>query len=52
MSARMRQSAAKATAPALRFHVLTKGICAAAVACGANTDLGQLFDSPKIIRKL
>ena len=56
MFTRMRQFAAKATAPALRFHVLTKGICAAAVACGANTDFGAAIrlseDYPKALRAL
>ena len=30
----------KAIAPALRYHLLSQSVCAAAVTCGANTDFG------------
>ncbi len=46
----------KATAPGLRYHLLSQSVCAAAVTCGANTDFGAAIRrseaNPKAIRDL
>ena len=46
----------KPTAPALRYHLLSQSVCAAAVTCGANTDFGVAIRrseaNPRAIRDL
>ena len=49
-------STGKLTAPALRYHLLSEPVCAAAVTFGANTDFGAAIrhseENPKAIRDL
>ena len=46
----------KLTAPALRYHLLSQAMCAAAGTCGAHTDFGAAIRhseaNPKAIRDL